>query len=185
MKIITVLTFTFLYTFCSAKEIVYHGCSPVDMPVREFLNISRTDSIDFIRWKLVLKHNQFQLDCSYGLCQPNTNGFSNEQRVSFSGSLKRQGQYLELLHNNLKFYLLEININLVHLLDKDKKMLKGNGGWSYTLCKISPVQTGEFNIPVKASARPRYMAFEGRTPCNPLSQMIGRGSPECIKLNGT
>lgn len=182
MKIITVLTFTFLYTFCSAKEIVYHGCSPADMPVREFLNISRTDSIDFIRWKLVLKHNQFQLDCSYGLCQPNTNGFSNEQRVSFSGSLKKESHYLELLHNNLKFYLLEININLVHLLDKDKKMLTGNGGWSYTLSKTTPVQTGQFNIPVKASARPRYMAYEGRTPCNPLSQMIGRGSPQCIKL---
>ena len=135
MKIITVLTFTFLYTLCSAKEIVYHGCSPVDMPVREFLNISRTDSIDFIRWKLVLNHNQFQLDCSYGLSQPNTNGFSNEQKVSFSGSFKKEGQYLELLHNDLKFYLLEININLVHLLDKDRKMLKGNGGWSYTLSK--------------------------------------------------
>lgn len=182
MKIITVLTFTFLYSFCFAKEVQYHGCSPADAAVREFLNISRTDSIDFIRWKLVLNDNQFEINCSYGLCQPNTNGFSNEQRVSFSGSLKKQGNYYELLHNDLKFYLLEINTNLVHLLDQQKKMLIGNGGWSYTLCNTSPVQTGQFNIPVKASVLPRYMAYEGRTPCNPLSKMIGRGSPQCIKL---
>ncbi len=183
MKIITVLTFTILYTCVHAKETVYTGSTPAHAVVREFLDISRTDSIDFIRWKLVVKDNQFQLSCSYGLCQPGTSGFSNEKKVSFYGSVNVHNNYFELQHQNRTFYLTELNSNLVHMLDKNKNLLLGNGGWSFTLNNISPVKSNQFNYIAHQSTRASFMVFEGRTPCRPLAEMIGRDpSPACNKL---
>lgn len=182
MKLFAVLTFSLLCCFAQAKETVFIGCTPVDMPVREFLDINRTDSLDFIRWKLVLKDNQFELQCSYGLSRPNTNGFMVEKRVAFSGSLAHQNPYIELSHNQQKFYLLRINQNLVHLLDKNKIPMAGDGGFAYTLTNDRPVSTGKIDVPARKPSLPRFMCYQGRTPCQPYSDLVGRNSASCIKL---
>jgi hypothetical protein len=179
---LAVLTLTMISFFAGAKEIMYTGSTPADATVREFLNISRTDSIDFIRWKLELNGNKFSLDCSYGLCQPNTPGFRNELKAVFSGTVSFKGHLFELRHNQDVLHILEINFNLIHLLDKNNNLLKGNGGWSYTLNNVKPDANSEFFY-ASASGKPeQMMAFEGRTPCQPLSKQIGRGSDACYKL---
>jgi hypothetical protein len=181
-NILAVLTLTLLCRCTHAKETAYTGSTPACATVREFLDISRSDSMDFIRWKLVLKDDSFTLDCSYGLCQPNTPGFSNEQKAIFSGTLNRKDHLFELRHGPAIFYILEINGNLIHLLDKNKDLLKGNGGWSYTLNNINPIATSQFFYPGPIKNPEREMTFEGRTPCSPLSEQIGKGSAACYKL---
>jgi hypothetical protein len=182
-NIFAVLTFSLMCCFAHGKERAYQGSTPAHMAVREFLNISRTDSIDFIRWKLVFNGSSFELSCSYGLCQPSTSGFSNEKKVAFSGTLKRQDHLYELRRQDGAFYIREINFNLIHLLDKNKDLLKGNGGWSYTLNNVSPAATKQFYFTGVQKKRDHMMVFEGRTPCRPLSQMIGRKDSEaCNKL---
>lgn len=182
-NIIAVLTFSLSSFLTHGKERAYQGSTPAHMAVREFLNISRTDSIDFIRWKLVFNGTSYELSCSYGLCEPGTPGFSNEKKVSFSGALKSENHLYELRRQQSVFYIQEINANLIHLLDKNKDWLKGNGGWSYTLNNVAPASTKQF-FPARAEKkRDNIMVFEGRTPCRPISQLIGRKASEaCNKI---
>ena len=166
-----------------ATPVLYHGCTPAGLPVRRFLGISLTDSMDFIRWRLEIDQDHYKLSCSYGLCQPSTNGFSNEQTVAWQGSHTKQGIYYTLEHNGKTFYIMEINASLLHLLDEKRHMLSGNGGWSYTLNNTNVVISGECLAPASKQTIQDATAFEGRTPCQPLSRLIKRQSSEaCNKL---
>jgi hypothetical protein len=142
-----------------------------------------TDSIDFIRWKIVIGANRYELDCRYGLAKANTNGFVNEQKRLSSGKLIKDDYQYTLRNNNKNFYILEINSNLLHLLDNNKKMLVGNGGYSYTLNTNSPVKTDKFNLSVSNTTVASSMAFEGRTPCQELAKLMALNkSADCIKM---
>ncbi len=162
-------------TFCaSAKETVYTGSTPAHDEVRAFLDISRTDSIDFIRWKLAIDGDRYIVKCNYGLSKPNTPGFSNGQWVEFTGAVTKEQYYYALKRGTKTFYLLIINSNLLHLLDKQKNFLVGNGGYSYVLNNTSPVSSANFQTNVKQKAPSAVMAYEGRTPCKELSKLTGR-----------
>ena len=87
--------FSFLLLFvlpslisCS-QETVYTGSTPAGPVAREFLQINTKDSIDFIRWKLVIGKDKYNLDCQYGLCKPNTNGFTDEKKLQLSGFVEK------------------------------------------------------------------------------------------------
>lgn len=170
--------------FCTyGKEAVYTGSTPVHATVREFLDISRTDSMDFMRWTLAIDGNKYELKCNYGLSKPNTPGFSNGKWVEFSGMLTKDQYYYTLTHGAKTFYLLIINSNLLHLLDKQKKYLVGNGGYSYVLNNMRPVTFAAFQTPAKPAPPNAVMAFEGRTPCQELSRLTGSNKgPACNKL---
>ena len=82
MKIIPLFLSTLIIVSCASgkenkKENIYTGSTPADAIVRSFLGIPLTDSIDFIRWKLILQDNRYQLQCNYGISKPNTDGFIN------------------------------------------------------------------------------------------------------------
>jgi hypothetical protein len=184
MKIL--FSFFLLIVICfsaNSKETVYVGSTPADPDVRDFLGISLIDSIDFIRWNVVIRSDRYDLNCHYGLSKPSTNGFNGEKKVMFSGPLSKQGNYYHLQRGNKTFYLLEINSNLLHLLDKNKNLLVGNGGYSYALNSSTPVKNDQFNLPLKKTPMEYLMAFQGRTPCQELSTLLGREtSPACDKM---
>ena len=178
--------FAWAFLCCSAgrsKDAQYTGSTPAHMNVREFLNISLTDSIDFIRWNLVLHEGSYDLDCHYGLGRAGTNGFINGQHIRFSGQLEKAGHYYHLKRGNKIFYIREINFNLLYLLDKNKSLLVGNGGFSYVLNNLVPKRSDQFNHPTK-QGHPEYIStFQGRTPCQELSALMGRqSSAACNKM---
>ena len=184
MKIFfSIFTLTALSFCVKSKDPVYYGSTPPHMAVREFLKISLTDSIDFIRWKLEINDNQYKLSCRYGISRPNTNGFMNEKELGFSGKLTKEGAYYHLHREAKTFHILEFNSNLLHLLDKNKRLLVGNGGYSYTLNIDTPIKSGQFSIPAKQPVLQPVIAFEGRTPCRELSTLLQLNkSGECNKL---
>src|SRR5215208_1727905 len=116
MKIIYSLLVVLVIS-CSAraKENTYIGSTPAHPEVREFLGIPLTDSIDFIRWKLVMNSGRYELDCQYGIGKPNTNGFIDEKKIAFTGALTKEGNYYNIQHEKKNFSILEINSNLIHL----------------------------------------------------------------------
>ena len=178
-----ILAFTIICFSAICKETIYHGSTPAHPDVRDFLGISLSDSLDFIRWNVVMGEDRYQLNCQYGLSKANTNGFINEKKVAFSGPLSKQGYYYHLQKGNKTFYVKEINSNLLHLLDKNKAMLIGNGGYSYALNIDKPIKTGHLNLQVKQAPPEYYMAFQGRTPCQPLAKLLAQNKgPECIKM---
>ncbi len=182
MKFSSVFLYLVLSAACAGgKEIKYTGSTPADRLVRIFLEISLSDSIDFIRWNLSLEENRYTLHCNYGIGKPNSNGFINGGKIiELSGELKMGKNIYQLQNGKLSLRLARLNDNLLHFMNKNNNLLAGNGGWSYTLNNLTPVLTDQVSITAKQSEMDDSLVFEGRTPCG-IPGIIPRSS-ECYKL---
>ncbi|HEY6502964.1 MAG TPA: hypothetical protein VIZ28_03225 [Chitinophagaceae bacterium] len=182
MRYVSVFLIIFLLASCvSGKERVFTASTPANPVVKTFLGIPLADSVDFIRWKIVLQDKHYSLQCNYGIGKPNTNGFINGgMKIELSGGLEKVKDHY-VLHNGSKtLTIAELNTDLLHLLDENKKLLVGNGGWSYTINSIMPSGTGQINMMPPATVLKDSMAFEGRTPCE-VPGIISPGT-ECYKI---
>ena len=168
MKIVNSFVFIlFFVSGASGKENIYTGSTPADPVIRLFLGIPLEDSIDFIRWQLILDDKHYTLNCNYGIGKPNTNGFINGgKKIELTGTLSKEKNYYQLQNDNKNLKMAELNTNLLHLIDTDNSLLVGNGGWSYTLNNITPIATDQINIRAQQTVLKDSMAFEGRTPCD-------------------
>jgi hypothetical protein len=165
----------------NGKERIFTASTPADIVIRSFLGIPQPDSIDFIRWKLVLTDNNYKLHCNYGISKPNTNGFINGGKtIELSGVVAIEKNYYQLKNGSTVLNIIELNDNLLHLLSTDKSLLVGNGGWSYTLNNIKPSIADEINIQAKHSLLQDSIVFDGRTPCK-VPGVVPAGT-ECYKL---
>jgi len=184
MKLLfTFLVTMLLYACADSKEITYVGSTPAHPHVRNFFGISLTDSIDFIRWKLIIQDNNFTLNCEYGVCKPSTNGFLDGKKVELMGKLKKENNHYYLPNGNKTLALFEINTNLLHILNADKKLLIGNGGWSYSLNNTVPRATAQYNFTSSPTLIKDSVVLEGRTPCQQLSALLQlHKRPECNKM---
>ena len=182
MKLVNTFLSIFLFVSCAnSKETNYTASTPAAPIVRTFLGIPLTDSIDFIRWKLVLTDYKYTLECNYGIGKPNTNGFYNGgKKVELSGPVKKEKTYYILQNGNRSLKLAELNANLLHVLNNDNSLLIGNSGWSYAINNIAPLATDQSNFSSKQAVIKDSMAFEGRTPCG-VPGIIPPGK-ECYKL---
>jgi len=182
MKIITVSFSLFIFISCAqSKEINFTASTPADHVVRTFLGISLTDSIDFIRWNLSLNGDQYSLQCNYGIGKNNTNGFINGgEKLSLSGKFKKENNNYLLINGRQALKLAILNTNLLHILNTDNSMLKGNGGWSYALNNMAPSANAPTTIVSPKTVIKDSMSFEGRTPCG-VPGIIAPGK-ECYKL---
>lgn len=182
MKNVMAVLFVLLIVSCgNGKEKAYTGSTPADNVVRSFLGISSTDSVDFIRWKLILRDNNYNLQCNYGIGKNNTNGFINGgKKVELKGTVKKNKSYYQLQNGDKTLHIAELNTDLLHLLNADNSLLVGNGGWSYTLSNITASGSDQVNLNAQKSALKDSMAFEGRTPCN-VPGIIPPGM-QCYKL---
>lgn len=183
MKLTTFILCLILCACTNAQEKFYTGSTPADTDVRNFLNISLTDSIDFIRWKFIPHSNKYEVSCEYGIGKPNTSGFINRKIAEFSGALSKQGNHYLLQHGTKTFYILIINSNILHLLDQNKNLLTGNGGFSYALNSNAPTKSDQFNFESKQATNNTPMTFQGRTPCNELIEKIKpESAASCLKI---
>jgi len=179
--LISVLIITLVTSCATGKEMIYIGSTPANSVVRSFLGILLTDSVDFIKWKLVFDKDHYHLNCQYGIGKPNTNGFINGgKRIELNGLLKQDGNYYYLQAGNKKLAILELNKNLIHLVDENKNSLIGTGGFAYTLSIEKPLPTDQVNLIAKQNVLNDSMTFQGRTPCGEFS--INRPSPNCVKM---
>lgn len=169
--------------FAASAQRTYVGSTPAHGLVRAFLQISLTDSIDFIRWKLAINSRRYELQCQYGLARAGTPGFVNEKRVVFEGELSKTESHYYLQHKGKRLSMLEVNADLLHLLDQNNHLLIGNGGYSYALNNTAPVKTTQFNMHAEQSMTTAPLVFEGRTPCQELSTLLGLNKSEaCNKM---
>jgi hypothetical protein len=183
MKVIAFLALTGLLHLTPFKESIYVGCTPVESTVRKFFGISLTDSIDFMRWKLRLQYDSYNVTVEYGLGKNGTPGFTNGKQIVLTGKLKREGNHVDLVNITRTLSILLINKNLLHLLDEKQNLLIGNGGYSYGLSNVRVVKSDQINIPIRKYTLNDYQVYEGRTPCQELSAISGMNKrPECNKM---
>ena len=169
------------FFFLSEKEKIFVGSTPANSVVRNFLGISLTDSIDFIRWKLVLYDGRYRLQCNYGVGKPNTNGFINGgKKLEWKGTFSKRENIYQLHHHTSIVDLIELNGDLLHFVNSDQRLLVGNGGWSYTLNNVLPTHANARRVATTSSVIKDSIVFEGRTPCG-VPGIIPAGK-ECYKL---
>jgi len=126
------------------------GSTPCDSLIKSLLKIPADEKCDFIKWDLSLNKTSsdtFQLTALYGESQPNTNGFiGGGKKILITG--KYIINYGANSNPNLKIYylngdklpssvlLIELDSNILHFADRNKKLIVGNGGWGYVLNRV-------------------------------------------------
>jgi hypothetical protein len=169
------------FTSACGKERTFTGSTPANYIVRKFLDIPLTDSVDFIRWKLIISNDIYELEANYGLGKPNTKEFINGGSVvALKGLYLRNNNVYQFLYGSKTLEVVEINGDLLHLLDKDKSLMVGNSGWSYTLNNIHPMGSGQVSLRPSQIVLLDSIAFEGRTPCH-VPGVVPPGG-QCYKL---
>lgn len=195
------LIFVLLAGNCSAAttstEVIFEGSTPADAAVKSMLAIPADSRVDFMKWVLTLNDNDsFLLNINYGESQPNTLGFVNDgKNLTLKGTLKVTkdvGEYsaqevYHLIGEGLseKISILKIDENILHLLTPQGRLMKGNGGWSYSLNRVGMSQNSGILISSNISDNsPPETVFDGRTPCQEIaaehSEM--KVSSSCFKL---
>jgi hypothetical protein len=135
------ITWIFITTLFSthAKSDLYVGSTPCDAEIKSMLNIPASLKCEFMKWQLRLSRHTtgtFDLTVSYGESKPNTNGFINGgTSMTIKGSMSREGKVITLQGEKTTLTLLQIDNNILHFADRNKKLLTGNGGWGYVLNK--------------------------------------------------
>lgn len=198
------------FNSCDAKpadtsaEITLVGCTPGDQEIKSLLSIPAATPVDFIRWELMLTETgdnkkKFLLQIAFGESKPNTLGFINggesksiegEYRISEnSGDIHNEIYHLKNGTQPGEILLVKLSDNIFHLLNSQKRLMIGNGGWSYTLNRKQPLTGTSSELPtfITTTNMPDDTAtqviFEGRTPCLDFAKENNLTvSPGCFKL---
>jgi hypothetical protein len=150
-----------------------------------------------MRWTVSIDTSDrktFALNIDYGLSQPNTLGFTtdSQRKLSASGKLEtiklpnRREVYRLRVDPDIDVSLARLNANIFQLLMPNGSMMVGNGGWSYTLNRSTPIANAD--LPVAGSDTQTTIAlarevFQGRTPCNELKAIVGEHrDASCFKI---
>lgn len=175
------LLFTFFSCKGFSKVINYTGSTPAGTAVRNFLQISATDSIDFIRWLLEFDDAGYcKIKCNYGIGKPNTNGFIGGGKV-----LSLQATYLvntngyHIVHDGKSLLLIRLTDDLLHFGNDNADLFIGNGAWSYTLNNTHPLNTRILRNDLDRILINDSVIFTGRTPCGIPNV---HKSKECYKI---
>jgi hypothetical protein len=161
------------------SKTVLVGSTPGDSLIKSFLAINPDKQVDFIRWDLSLNRAKndsktYVLNIVFGKGQPNTSGFKGGgEKLSFEGvytiSKSQNREIYELKNEKTQsaISLVKLNDNLFHLLTPDKKLMVGNGGWSYTLSRkdSSPASSAGLPSSFLPDEASQQIIFDGRTPC--------------------
>ena len=189
----------------TSPEIVLVASTPGDSLIKSLLAINPETKIDFIRWDLRLfkeeqSSNTFIMNLEYGESLQNTMGFKNgAKKLLIKGKytiLKNQSKYLtgdiyqlKSVDNQVSISMIKLNENLFHLISPDHQLLSGNGGWSYTLNRKTPLNNNSEALPSLTISKPLFhdsdnqVTFDGRTPCLELAKQYNlQVNDNCFKL---
>ena len=76
-----------------------------------------------------------------------------------------------------------LNHNILHILNEDLTLMKGNDGWSYTLNAIDRISTTEINTQPFKTSFSDSLVFSGRTPCKYIGDILYEDkSSNCYKI---
>ena len=219
MKTVAFLKLLFLplLVFCTAEPSpssantfgVFEGTSLCADFVRPFLNIPAAAQCDRIKWKLTLDIDRqtgspttYKLNSEYGYHLDNRTLLMKGSNVLTGRWVITRGAksdpdarvyQFETDDKQMTISFQALDANVIHLLDRDKTLVKGDSGQSYTLSRTSPVKTppvavakfsdktgGALHSPSRSSV---VGVFSGRTPCHEVVQQLNHAVPaDCMKL---
>lgn len=162
------------------------GTSPCTEAIRPLLDIRSDVKADMIQWKLTLYRDpktlapvNYKLHCDYGPAVPNIPGLGKirsttekeGQWIIAKGTKSNPDAMVYELSGGINFF--RVDSNILHVLNRDRSLMIGNGGWSYTLnraenaekrAKVPTEPDRSYSISPLATGPTVFGVFEGRTP---------------------
>lgn len=184
---------------------VFEASTPCDEVSRTLFKIPFDTKCELMKWNLTLYQDPqmlapsaYKLICEYGLPKQGTRGFTEgsstmelkgKWTVSKGTKESAEAVVYQLIPGNspVSLSFLSPDQNLLHLLDGDKRLMVGNGAWSYTLNRINPVLASSAKLALQLTSSPGITSdspvigvFDGRTPCNKdLLELNGISADGC------
>ncbi|MGQ0763283.1 MAG: hypothetical protein ACT4OT_14890 [Acidobacteriota bacterium] len=154
-----------------------------------------------IKWNLTfyqepgtLAPTTYELNFTFGVGQPNTNGFKNggtkaERKGKWAMAQRTKTDSSSLVYkldaerSEESISFMKLDDNLLHLLDADRSLAVGTAGWSYTLSRTEP-QRLQTNPPGTADPLPAETrsTTKSSSPKAAASSVLGRLSDEVLAL---
>jgi hypothetical protein len=179
---------------------IFVGTTPCDASVRSFLAIRAREKCELIRWDLSLATRvgrttgpNLYANVEYGLAGKPLKKLKREGlwEAGVGTPEHPDAVVYELTRGKAKLALWKVTDETVHLLDAKRRLLVGNGGWSYALSiavaekprtsNATPPEMS-YSLAPLATGPAVYGVFEGRTPCA-LAQVLDiKVDPACFKL---
>ena len=166
---------------------IYVGTTPCGAPVRAFLGISPRAKCDLIRWDVWLalgvNGNQppLRVTAQYGVEGKTLRKIEKDGLwLVGQGTVEHPDATVYRLQlRDAEMRLWRVGPNTVYFLDDERKLLVGDGSYSYALStaiseRSQSGQTPElsYTLAPLAAGADVFGVFEGRTPCG-LSQVLG------------
>ena len=156
------LVFLMVTNSCSQKNStgsssvlgIFVASTPCTQGTRPLPGIPVNGDCEFMKWNLTLYQDGskktptiYKLNCVYGLPKQGTTGFiGGGKKVEMEGKwtiMKGTGSnpnaIVYRLNDNITnktISFLKLNDDLLHLLDRDQRLMIGSAAWSYTLNRI-------------------------------------------------
>jgi hypothetical protein len=197
-------------SFASEASVVgvFCGSSPCGEAIRQVLQIPTNGAPDIIEWKLTLYQDpktqapsRYELRCDYGSTAPNQPGLAKGRKT-----LERQGTWTTgkgtksnpdatVYELNGAVSFLQVDANVLQVLNADRSLMNGTGGWSYTLNRMEHAEKSverelvlsqpdmSYQISPLAMGPTVFAVFEGRTPCHGIARELKKSMHEgCNKV---
>lgn len=188
---------------------VFVGTTPAGEQIRQLLGIPTAAAADLVEWQLTLtgatgagaEPPTYQLRYRFGPARPNQPGLDDRDETrerrgvwrSEERPFQRRAAAVVVLDD--RFELLRVSETLLHVLDREARLLVGNGGWSYTLVRgdaaeravnpqLAAADPGDASgrTTARASGPRVYGVFDGRTPCQGIARELAvPARPGCWK----
>ena len=138
-------TFSQVYGQSAARFVGTTPCAGIN---KSFMGISPQIPCDIIKWELTLTGDGLAGGSTFKLKREFLHFVDNRTSVS-KGSAVIEGKWKSvenpnpvgrtyaLQNANTELMFLQVGANLLHFMNSDKRLLVGNGGWSYTLNRVS------------------------------------------------
>jgi hypothetical protein len=163
------------------------GTSPCGTEIRTALRIPSQAACDLIQWQLWIDEGRYRLRVIYGASVQGEPGPGNPVTIAREGTATSKGR-LYVLEGGPSFRFIAPNV--IHAIDSNSRLMRGNGGWSYTLYWANgaepaaglPLPSMSYPVAPLSTGPMVAGAFEGRSPCQRIARqlriMVDRG---CFK----
>jgi hypothetical protein len=192
----------------STPGVLFVGSTPCEEKIRGLVGVPADARADLMAWKLNLRRNPstdlpetYDLRCDYGMTAAGKPGL-----VTGIQHLERQGTWTIskgiksdpdaiVIDLDGKLSLLQVGSNILHVLNPDRTLMTGNGGWSYTLNRneVSEPRVDatlalsqpnlNYDLSPLSSGSQVYGIFHGRTPYHGIARELAvAADPASTKL---
>jgi hypothetical protein len=170
-------------TKTTAPTTQFVGTMPCGEAVRAFVGGAPCQSVI---WRLDLGVTErgdpdWSLTAAYGANSASSVGVMPDG-LHLSGKLEKSGTTYRLISNTGKsISFRQVSSTLIHLLDKQNRLMPGTSGWSYTLSRADvtddpgrPEQVfgGSYTLSPRETGNTLFGIFGGRTPCTRLVRAL-------------